>query len=156
LSDGKESINKAIVRISKAIPFRLARLNVLLTAQAVRALSKGSDLSLNEWRVFYLVSTMQPILAKDLSEPSAIDPALISRGVNALMRKGLLTATRTETDQRKRLLSLSPEGALLMEKLGPIMAERRARLDAALSAEENKMLDQIIKKLEQQASAKDE
>ena len=156
MHEANEDKSKAIARISDAIPFRLARINVLLNAQAVSALRSVSDLSLNEWRVFYLVNALQPITSKGLSQPSAMDPALISRGVNALIGKGLLNVARTEKDQRKRMLSLSEQGIALMDKLGPIMTQRRAELDRALTGEERDMLDIILKKLEQQATNKEE
>lgn len=151
-----EDNEKAIGRIRKAISFRLARLNVLLNAQAVRALQTSSDLSLNEWRVFYLVHNLQPVTPRGLSGPAAMDPSLISRGVTSLMEKGLLSATRSADDQRKRLLRLSDAGEELMSKLGPVMAARRAKMDAQLTEEEHLMLDRIIQKLEQQANPEED
>ena len=85
-----------------------------------------------------------------------MDPSLISRGVTSLMEKGLLSATRSADDQRKRLLRLSDAGEELMSKLGPVMAARRAKMDAQLTEEEHLMLDRIIQKLEQQANPEED
>ena len=70
------------------------------------------------------------------------------------MEKGLLSATRSAGDWHKRA-SLDA-GEELMSKLGPVMAARRAKMDAQLTEEEHLMLDRIIQKLEQQANPEED
>lgn len=155
MSQYTDDQKQAIERISQALPFRLSRLNVHLNAQAARTLASASDLSLNQWRVFFLVHHLQPVTSKTISSLSAIDPAVISRGARSLLDKGILELKRNEEDQRERFMTLTDDGQALMDRLGPIMAARRQKLDEVLSAEENRTLNRIITKLEAQALGED-
>lgn len=155
MSHYSDDQKRAIERISQALPFRLSRLNVHLNTQATRALASASDLSLNQWRVFFLIHHLQPVTSKTLSSLSAIDPAVISRCAHSLLDQGILRLERNEEDQRERLMSLTDDGKALMESLGPIMDARREKLDQVLTREENQILNRIISKLEAQALEQD-
>lgn len=155
MSQYSDDQKRAIERISQALPFRLSRLNVHLSAQATRTLASASDLSLNQWRVFFLVHHLQPVTSKTVSSLSAMDPAVISRCARSLMDKGILELERNEEDQRERFMTLSNDGKALMDRLGPIMDARRQKLDQVLTEEENRILNRIISKLEDQALGKD-
>ena len=146
---------RAIERISLALPFRLSRLNAHMNAQAAAALASASTLSLNQWRVFFLVHHLQPVTSKTISLVSAIDPAVISRSARSLLDDGIIQLERNEEDQRERFLTLTDDGKVLMDRLGPVMANRRSKLDEALSEEESRILDRIINKLETQALDQD-
>ena len=48
--------------------------------------------------------------ASDLPRPLGLDPAYLRRILANLEQKGLIDRVRSETDARRRLLSLTPEG----------------------------------------------
>ena len=156
MTDYTDQQKEAIERISGAIPFRLARLNVVLNAQAQATLSQASELSLSQWRIFFLVHHLQPVTSKIINNLTLIDPAVISRSAKSLHDAGLIALQRNSQDQRERVMGLTPQGRTLMERLGPMMADRRLQLDNALTEEEHRMLDSIIGKLEHQAAVSDD
>lgn len=155
MSSSDETRKNSTDRISGALPFRFSRLIVKLNAQAARTLARASDLSLNQWRVFYLVHNLQPVTSKEIIELSAIDAALVSRNAKALIEKGLITFVRNEADNRERLLSLTPAGEELMEELEPNMKARRSFLDATFTEEERETLINLILRLEKRAGRDD-
>lgn len=69
-----------------------------------------SPYSLAEARVLFEVANDMDLSATDLSRELGLDPGYLSRILNRLEQQGLLEKVRSDTDGRRRLLSLTPEG----------------------------------------------
>jgi DNA-binding MarR family transcriptional regulator/N-acetylglutamate synthase-like GNAT family acetyltransferase len=70
-----------------------------------------SPYSLTEARILFEIAHRNLALtASDLSRELGLDPGYLSRILGCLERRGLIDKVRSETDGRRRLLSLTPEG----------------------------------------------
>ena len=82
-----------------------------------------------------------------LGRLTAMDPATIQGVTRRLIDRGLVATKADEQDKRKMLLSLTPEGAELIEKLvdkGKTVTELTL---APITAEEQKQLLDLLKKI---------
>ncbi|MBE7636714.1 MarR family transcriptional regulator [Sneathiella sp. P13V-1] len=82
-----------------------------------------------------------------LGRLTAMDPATIQGVTRRLIDRGLVATKADEQDKRKMLLSLTPEGVALIEKLvdkGKTVTELTL---APISAEEQKQLLDLLKKI---------
>jgi Transcriptional regulators len=94
-----------------------------------------SPFSLSEARILYEISLAGSCSAKDIRESLGLDAGYLSRTLDSLERRGVLSKTRAEDDRRFVRLGLSEKGAaafaLLDDRSSRSAAETLARLDKA-------------------------
>src|ERR671917_1550784 len=112
--------------------------------------------SLTEARILFEIANHHDLTASDLSPELGLDPGYLSRVLAGLERRDLIEKAPSETDARRRLLALTPEGnhafALLDarsreevgEMLGELSEHEQRRLLEAMSDIE-KVLDRSFK-----------
>src|SRR5918997_1484189 len=112
--------------------------------------------SLTESRILFEIANRDETTASDLSPELGLDPGYLSRVLAGLERRDLIEKAPSETDARRRLLTLTPEGnhafALLdarsREEVGEMLGEpsehEQRRLLEAMSDIE-RVLDRSFK-----------
>jgi DNA-binding MarR family transcriptional regulator len=111
---------------------------------------EDKNLSLAQVRaLFILAGAETPITAGDLAERVGLSPAAISRSLEALVRRRLVTRRESSRDRRVRLVEIATRGEAIVEELialrraglqrfiADMEPERRAQLSAALAAIED-------------------
>ena len=137
------------------LTFRLARLNQALNNQVADVLARHAHIGLSEWRVLSVIATGAAKTARDVTNLTGLDPAMISRALKQLEDRALVLSQRDTADRRSRLLSLTAEGAQLYETVIPIMRKRQEALLGSLSQEERNLAFGIIDKLMDAAQLRD-
>lgn len=66
--------------------------------------------------IFWRESIMKEVTQKDLSDKSGIDPMTTSTILRTLQKKKLITRKTNKKDSRTRLISLSDEGRVIVQK----------------------------------------
>jgi len=84
-----------------------------------------------------------PISLTDLGHKMELDRSTVGRNMKVLERMGLV-AFSTGEDQREAVLSLSPEGATLVETARPIWDEIQERLESRLGSEHARQLSELL------------
>src|SRR5919199_1231558 len=69
-----------------------------------------SPYSLTEARILFEIAHRDDLTASDLSRELGLDPGYLSRILARLEQQGLIDKVRSETDGRRRLLLLTPDG----------------------------------------------
>lgn len=75
------------------------------------------DLGPTQWYVLYHLATVGETPQRDLAALLQIERATLTGVVAALVRKGLLVQEPSRTDQRRKMLRLTPAGAALWREL---------------------------------------
>lgn len=75
------------------------------------------DLGPTQWYVLYHLATVGQMPQRDLAALLQVERATLTGVVAALVRKGLLAQEPSRTDQRQKVLRLTPAGAALWRKL---------------------------------------
>jgi DNA-binding MarR family transcriptional regulator len=75
------------------------------------------DLGATQWYVLWQLATNGPTVQRDFLSVLQVEKATLSEVVTALVRKGFVTQSPVATDQRQRLVTLTPAGAKLWEEL---------------------------------------
>jgi len=65
-----------------------------------------------------LLTAPAPLRLREVAEGLAVTTATASEAVSAMVRKGLIIKTVTETDQRARAITLTPEGRTVARMAG--------------------------------------
>ena len=96
--------------------------------------------SLTEARVLFEIASREQATASDFSRDLGLDPGYLSRILSGLERRGLIARAPSETDARRRILSLTSEGWEAFSVLDARSREEIAELLGGLCEEEQRRL----------------
>ena len=88
-----------------------------------------SEFSLPEARVVFELGHCDGMSASDLADMLGLDPGYLSRLLNGLKRRGIVTRSVSELDRRRHVLALTDDGRSALEGL---QAKSRAEVSAVL------------------------
>jgi DNA-binding MarR family transcriptional regulator/N-acetylglutamate synthase-like GNAT family acetyltransferase len=104
--------------------------------------------SLTEARILFEIANRDEATASDLSRELGLDQGYLSRILAGLEHRGLIEKTPSETDARKRILSLTPEGADAFSLLDARSREEVAEMLKELSEGEQERLLEAMRTVE--------
>jgi DNA-binding MarR family transcriptional regulator/N-acetylglutamate synthase-like GNAT family acetyltransferase len=104
--------------------------------------------SLTEARILFEISHRDDLSASDLSRELGLDPGYLSRILARLGRRGLIDKVRSETDGRRRLLSLTSEGKDAFSLLDARSREEVAEMLGELSEGDQRRLLEAMQTIE--------
>jgi DNA-binding MarR family transcriptional regulator len=131
--------------LEEFLPHRLSVVSARAHRMFARAYAERAGLSVAEWQVLSVLARSGDLCATDVARQTAMDKVKVSRAVRSLIERRLLRRAEDRRDRRVRRLAITPQGrrtqanvtplahALESEMLGPLGAEDRERLRAALS-----------------------
>jgi DNA-binding MarR family transcriptional regulator/N-acetylglutamate synthase-like GNAT family acetyltransferase len=104
--------------------------------------------SLTEARILFEIAHRDDLTASDLSRELGLDPGYLSRILARLEQQGLIDKVRSETDARRLLLSLTPEGEDAFALLDDRSREEVAELLGELSEGDQRRLLEAMQTIE--------
>jgi DNA-binding MarR family transcriptional regulator/GNAT superfamily N-acetyltransferase len=104
--------------------------------------------SLAEARILFELAHRDDLTASDLSRELGLDPGYLSRILARLEQQGLIDKVRSETDARRRLLSLTPEGEGAFSLLDGRSREEVAEMLGELSEGDQRRLLEAMQTIE--------
>jgi DNA-binding MarR family transcriptional regulator/GNAT superfamily N-acetyltransferase len=104
--------------------------------------------SLTEARVLFEVANRKEATASDFSRELGLDPGYLSRILAGLERRGLIQKTPSESDGRRRILSLTPGGVEAFALLDARSREEIAELLGDLPEGEQRRLLEAMRTIE--------
>jgi DNA-binding MarR family transcriptional regulator/N-acetylglutamate synthase-like GNAT family acetyltransferase len=104
--------------------------------------------SLTEARILFEIAHRDDPSASDLSRELGLDPGYLSRILVRLEQQGLIYKVRSETDARRRLLSLTPAGKEAFSLLDRRSREEVAEMLGELSEGDQRRLLEAMRTIE--------
>ncbi len=104
--------------------------------------------SLTEARILFEIANHDDLSASDLSRELGLDPGYLSRILAGLERRYLIEKTPSESDARRRLLALTPEGRDAFSLLDVRSREEVGEMLGELSEEEQRRLLEAMRTIE--------
>jgi len=84
-----------------------------------RDVLRDEDLPVLEWRILFSIARFGSCYLAYITRQTSIDPAHGSRAAAALERKGLISRSDDPANKRRKLMSLTPKGVALFERVWP-------------------------------------
>jgi len=137
------------------VPAFIAFLSYKLSRGAARLYQAHFDVSTIDWRIMALLAEQPESSGQTICRIIGLDRASVSRSLTALEGRGLVRAHQS-ADARERLVSLTPDGDELYERIAQVALEREHRLLSCLSAEERRTLAALLDRVHRNVSAVDE
>ena len=152
--DGDESLaepsTKPELDLNQFLPYRLNSLADRISQALASLYEVRYQLNVAQWRVLAWLSHCDEMTAKKICAYTNMDKARVSRAIQALEERGLISRTPSPHDQRLHDLYLTEAGQALLAKLIPEAQAWEAELVATLTAGEYRDLFNVMRKLERQ------
>jgi DNA-binding MarR family transcriptional regulator len=139
--------------LEKFLPYRLSVLSNRLSAAIAESYSRRYGLSIPEWRVIAVLALEPGVSAAEVADRTAMDKVAVSRAVQRLLATGRARRETAAGDRRRSVLELTPEGRRIYRRITPALRKYESDLLAGLSAQEQRQLDALLRRLEGRAPA---
>jgi DNA-binding MarR family transcriptional regulator len=130
------------------LPFRLSVIGNRVTRAVARVYAKRFRLSAPEWRTMSVLGRYGAMPAHGVIERTAMDKVRVSRAVARLLAAGRITRRADAADRRRVILDLTAAGRAVYNEIVPLALAVEADLVTDLTAEERRVLDNVMRKLE--------
>ncbi len=108
--------------------FRISRLSNRLMLWAARVYGREFGVSVLEWRITASLGLLGQATASEIADLAVLDKSNVSRTVHRLLERGFVERSDHPDDSRKKVLSLTPEGRALHERIARRSQERETLL----------------------------
>jgi len=100
---------------------RLRRISDSFLSEITRAYqNEGIEFDASWFPVFYLLAENNSLSIKELSEQTEVSHPAASQLITGLKNKGLVTTSACVDDGRKQLVTFTPKGRELLERVQPV------------------------------------
>ena len=119
---------------SLALASRLRRLSDRLMRDGIRIYrEEGLAFEPRWFAVFYLLSQKSPLSVTEIAHQLRVTHPAVNQVAGILEKEGLLVSRKDRSDERKRLLSLSPSGKAMLNRLKPVWSDFKLSADELLA-----------------------
>ena len=136
--------NGAVSYFDSSPSYLISALGNRLSVLAARNVRRQLGLSLMEWRVLAVLAVEPGASPGRIVEFSAVNKSVVSRAVNALIRRGLITRAASPDHGLRTHLHLTPEGQALHDRgVGARITAERKLLDGLPDAERERLVSTL-------------
>ncbi len=133
-------------------PYRVVALGHLISDRLSRVY-RDENITIPEWRVLAVIGEADRVAARDVVRKTPMDKMTVSRAVTSLEQKGFVTRAADESDRRVSMLSLSPAGRTLFDRIAALALAFEDDLLSSLEPDEAAAFRLALEKLEERAKA---
>jgi DNA-binding MarR family transcriptional regulator len=134
-------------RTDHFIVYKVGLLSKLFDRALKPWLAQHYELSVAEWRSLTFLYGGGPETVRELAAAMRVDKAEVSRALNTLGRRGLVSREDHPEDARSALFSITAAGRRLHDRVLPHRQAVHEALEAALTPTERKALGSALDKL---------
>lgn len=134
--------------LENRVSYRFSILSTLYLRCISTVYTKKFGLSTALWRILSIVGRYEPIFPGVAAEHSTMEPDKVTRAVDRLVAMGYVLRSSDEADRRRVNLGLTARGRAVYEDIEEISQHVDSQWRTALSAQENKLLDVLMEKLD--------
>lgn len=124
--------------------YRIARLLSVSGALVIRLCEGRYGISRREWRLLAMLADYGTLAPSELASRAHSDRPLVSRAINDLVSKGLVSRVTRNHDKRRVAVTLTDKGKALHAELFPLSADINTRILNALAPHQIDALDQAL------------
>ncbi|MGJ4930515.1 MarR family winged helix-turn-helix transcriptional regulator [Bradyrhizobium sp. HKCCYLS2038] len=135
------------LRLQRYFPYRLARLAEQVSLAVAEVYADRFALSRQEWRILAALGEQPQLPTKQIGRLTTLDKMNVSRAMQGLEARGIVSRSRDPEDGRERIVTLTAAGRALYRKIVPHALARETDLLDVLTREEVATLNAVIDKL---------
>jgi DNA-binding MarR family transcriptional regulator len=135
------------IDLERYLPFLFVSISNNLYRSASQIYQSRFGIGVTEWRVLTALAAEANSTANRLCEIAELDKAAASRSLKVLESSGYVAIAPHKSDARKRIVTFTPAGLNLYEKILNVARDRQARIAAGLTAEETDTLIALLNRV---------
>lgn len=143
----------AALDLAAFLPYQLSIASNAVSDRIAREYQARFGLKIPEWRLMAVLGQGAGLTQSDLVAATRMDKVTVSRATTALVDRALVRRTASRSDGRSHLLALTGAGRALYDEIAPAALAMEQALLSQLSAEERRMLPQLLDRLRAAADA---
>jgi len=129
------------------LPYLVNRVGSIIADQFGREALAHHRLTIAMWRVMAALASKGEQRQIDLAGLTSIDASTLSRIVTRLVRLGLLTRSRSASNNREVAVKLAPKGSALVARLIPVARRFETTAIAGLASQEIAVLKYCLRRM---------
>jgi DNA-binding MarR family transcriptional regulator len=137
------------------LPYRLSVAANAVSRLIARSYEKQFSLKIPEWRLLAVLADEGPLTQQMLCGRTIMDKMTVMRAARGLLRRRLIKRLPNDEDGRSHRLLLTKTGEQLYARIVPLALRYEAQLLAGVERHELDRFEELLRKLEQAASAID-
>jgi DNA-binding MarR family transcriptional regulator len=136
--------------LDKATAYLIHRMARLLRFNLSKFFEQaGVEITPEQWFLLFRLHEKEGQAQAELADKSLNDHPNVTRMLDALEKRRLISRAADPEDRRKSLIFLTEEGRALMARLFPLAIEERRRVFRGLSQQELDLFEAILRRIEQ-------
>jgi DNA-binding MarR family transcriptional regulator len=142
-------VDRTPLELERFLPYRLSILSNRLSQAIAREYQQRFSLSMTEWRVMAVLARFngEGLSAREVAERTAMDKVAVSRALARLATAGRVSRSTHNGDKRRSVLRLTAKGWKIHDTVAPRARAHEREVLGHLTAEERRVLTQILDKL---------
>jgi DNA-binding MarR family transcriptional regulator len=133
---GISMARRSNLKLDDFLPYLVNRVGAALVARFTRDALAREHMTIDMWRILAVLSDNGCQRQVDLADMTSIEASTVSRLVTRLVHRGLVTRSRSHTNNREVIVQLSPKGSALVRKLIPVALDLERVAIAGIPATE--------------------
>lgn len=139
-----KSETQPLPALERFLTYRLHLVNKLSDRDTFRAYQDELELPLGEARCLAAIGRFAPLSIKDLARAANLDKGQASRSAQSLVERGMVNKTASESDARGVLLTVTPAGQALYERVIRLIEARNREIFGCLSPADQEKFGEIL------------
>ena len=135
------------LHLERFLPYRLSVLSNTVSSAIAAAYFMNFGLSIPEWRVMAVLAANPGLSAAEVTARTAMDKVAVSRALARLTAAGRVSRATHGGDKRRSVLRLAAKGWKIHDTDAPRARAHEREMLGLLTAEERRVLAQILDKL---------
>lgn len=144
-----------LLRLDRFLPYRLATLSNRISSIIAEAYKDKFALSIVEWRIMAVLGQYPNASADEVSVKIQVEKSIISRALQKLLQRHLVSRQVDADDRRRQNLTLTETGMDVYSQIVPVSYNYEQALLECFDAEEQAIFDSLIDRLNQHAETID-
>jgi len=141
------AVRRSKLELDDYLPYLINRVGTALAVRFTADQLEAHGLSIAMWRVLAVLSSNGGQRQIDLAVLTSIDASTLSRLVTRLVRMGLASRTRSRTNSREVLVSLSAKGRAVVDRLIPAALSLEGVLGRGLSQRDAATVKRALRRM---------
>ncbi|MFQ3245728.1 MAG: DNA-binding MarR family transcriptional regulator [Arenicella sp.] len=143
----KSAQHPAVLTLERFLPYRLSILSNRISGVIAETYKDKFALSITEWRIMAVLGEYPGASADEVSLKVQIEKSMISRALQKLLARHLVSRELDESDRRRQNLSLTKTGLEIYQQIVPVSYDYENLLQECFSKEERDVFDSLIDRL---------
>jgi DNA-binding MarR family transcriptional regulator len=134
-------------QLGESVGYLIARVKSMASNMVTQRTMAELGITSQQGSILFMVASGKCVLAAELAREYGIDASAITRLIDRLEKRGLLTRVRSSEDRRAVRLALTPEGQQIAARMPAIFTSVTDRLLSGFTPEEVGFLKSMLRRV---------